>query len=152
VITAVLDIILRIIVTMKLVRIFFATLAGVFVGSLFIYAVQAFAQIFLPPGLGFDSGFPGFFQRITFQEQLRVLLPIILSYAVGALAGGLFAGIVSKEGNRSAPLLTDSVLLVAGLIALINSDYPTWFWISSLMVYLPFAWFGSLLADKVKKM
>lgn len=135
---------------MKFVRILFAMLAGVFVAALFIYASQALTQMLLPANMGFDTKMRGIYQYISLREQLYVLIPILLSYVLGALAGGMFAGIISRDGDRSASMLTGFVLLIFGLITLLNFSYPLWFWIASLLLYLPFAWLGSVLAEKVK--
>ena len=60
---------------------------------------------------------------------------------ISIFTGCFFAGGIAKLVNRSIQI-TDAVaagiiLLLVGLIDLLSAPYPVWYWVISVLVYLP---------------
>lgn len=136
---------------MRVVRTIIAVLAGVFLGSLVIYALQPVAQLLFPPPLHYDPADPDIFRKLSSAHQGIVLIPILVAYTVGALLGGFFTGILSKGANLFFPVITGMTLFMFTLVNLLNFYHPTWFWGSSILLYFGFSYAGGLLAAKVKR-
>lgn len=136
---------------LNLLRLIAAIVAATFVGSLIIYAFQALGQITIPPPFEYNPADPGIFRKLTSAGQLRVLLPVLVSYIAGSLVAGFLAGIISRGKSLTATILTGVVLLSFGLVNLLNFYHPVWFWIAAIAAWLLMAVAGGLMASRVKK-
>lgn len=135
----------------KIVRVVAGVIAGAFAGAMIIYAFQALGQIVFPPPAEYDPADPDIFNKLAEDGVVKVLVPIIFSYAAGCFVGGFLAGVLSKGGNLLASILSGIVLLGAGLFNLTNFYHPTWFWVACLIAYPLFAFLGGVLAARAKK-
>lgn len=135
----------------NIIRLIAGVVAGSFVGAMIIYAFQTLGQIAIPPPMEYDPADPDIFKKLTANDSLKVLIPILLSYATGSVVGGFLAGLLSKGGNLLASLLTGIVLLGVGLLNLINFYHPAWFWMVGLIGNPLFASLGGMLAARAKK-
>lgn len=135
---------------------FFRLIAGIaigsFVGALFIYSFQALGLAFFPLQMEYDMSNPDIFRILPYTHATRILWPLLVSYMAGALAGGFFAGIISKGNKLYASLGTGFVLMALGLTYLFTTYHPIWFWILSIVIHFLFAWLGGLLSIKAKKL
>lgn len=87
------------------------------------------------------------------EDVLKTYLhdPIMLSGNLIAIATGcFFAGAVAQMFFRyQNPLIftyTGAVLMLLGVIDLITAPYPTWYWIASLILYIPATVAGAYFA------
>lgn len=128
-----------------------AIIAGIFVGALIIYAFEALGQMAFPPPFEYDPADVDIFLKLTHSDRLTVLIPILVAYFAGSMVGGFLAGVVSKGGNLLASFFTGFVLMGFGLVNLFTFYHPTWFWIASLLIYIPVSLLGGLLAARAKK-
>lgn len=77
------------------------------------------------------------------------LILVILSHAVGSLAGGLLLGVILKEDTMNVGLTLGAVMTILGLInMIIIPTYPEWFYVD-FIVYIPLAMFGSNYTSKL---
>jgi hypothetical protein len=85
--------------------------------------------------------------------SIEMFLIVLLGYALGAFAGGFTASWFERLQpiRLRAALITGGILMVFGMMNLFMIYHPVWFWVSSLLVYLPAAWLGGKLAMQVKK-
>jgi len=119
--------------------------AGIITGFIVISLVQMAGAILVPPPTNFN--YTNKEASKFFVESLSVesLLIVILARAVGSFLGGLVTSLIASENKIESALITGIVLLIAGLINLISTPHPWWFWVLGLAVYLPGAYLGGKL-------
>ena len=136
---------------MRIFRNFIAVLAGVFLGSLIIYALQAVGQFIFPPPDHYDPAGPEMLRKLTPNHQLIVLMPILFAYVAGSFFGGFFSGFLSKGTSIIYPILTGFILLLFTLVNMINFYHPVWFWVASIVVYFGVSLVGGMVSGHIKR-
>jgi hypothetical protein len=136
---------------MQIVRLIFSVVAGVFLGSLIIYALQPVGQLMFPPPDSYDPADPDIFRKLTSGQKYLVLLPVLVAYLAGSVAGGFFAGILNKGTGPTAPLSAGLIMMGFTLITLLDFYHPIWFWLSAVLIYISFSLLGGILSGRVKK-
>ncbi len=86
------------------------------------------------------------------QASAGMFLGVLLGYLLGAFAGGFAAAWFEKlpEKRLRAALITGAILMAFGLMNLFMLPHPAWFWVSSLLVYIPASWLGGKLGIRMK--
>jgi uncharacterized membrane protein YeaQ/YmgE (transglycosylase-associated protein family) len=79
----------------------------------------------------------------------EILLFVLLAYIIGSFIGGFIASLIGKQTMLA--VISGSVLMLGGVINLFMIPHPIWFVLVSMLVYIPFALIGGLLAKKVMK-
>lgn len=136
----------------KLLRVLLAVVLGFVVGSAVNMALIMVSGKVIPPPSGVD---------VTTMEGLKVALPLFepkhflfpfLAHALGTLAGAAVATLVAPGGSRVPALLTGVLFLLAGTANVFMLPAPAWFNATDLLLaYLPAAWFGHLLATRMRR-
>ena len=77
------------------------------------------------------------------------LILVILSHAVGSLAGGVTVGRILKEDTMNVGLTLGAILTVLGMVNMILiPTYPEWFYLDFL-VFIPLSMFGANYTSKL---
>lgn len=77
------------------------------------------------------------------------LLLVILSHAIGSLAGGVTVGRILKEDTMNVGLTLGAILTVLGMVNMtIITSYPEWFYVDFL-VFIPLSMFGANYTSKL---
>lgn len=71
------------------------------------------------------------------------LLGILFSNATASFTGGAIARLTHPTVSAVAAGWVGVVLMILDLNNLINVDYPLWFWLFSIIIYIPSAWLGA---------
>ena len=80
---------------------------------------------------------------------LAAFLWLLLGYSISALAGGVVATLLSGRANVQAALTVAGALTVGAIMNLISiPGHPVWFVVVNVLIFVPFAWVGFLLAKK----
>ena len=75
-----------------------------------------------------------------------------LAHAIGTLVGALIAGLIAPKNKMKFSLVVGVLFLIGGILVNYILPGPTWFTILDLVVaYLPMAWIGGKLAQKLSK-
>lgn len=119
--------------------------AGVITGAVLIAVVQLIGHQVVPV-----AGAPDMNDQEAMREFVKALPAsalwvVIAAYAIGSFAGGAVAAYLSRGHRIRHALVVGGVLMLAGLMNLLNIPHPVWFWVVSLLVYLPAAWMGGRL-------
>ena len=123
--------------------------AGIILGVIIISAVESLGHFIYPPPANLDLKNPEVIKLLMKNAPLGVLLFVILAWASGSLAGGLVsASIAIKSKSRNA-LIVGGVLTMFGLLNLLMIPHPVWFWVLGLSVFLPCAYLGYIITQKV---
>jgi hypothetical protein len=126
-----------------------AVLAGFVVASIVMMIIETINGQVLYPELGKAA------EGVTDRERLRALLAtapvgallvVIAGWILGGVAGGWTAVRLSARRTATHGLVVGALLTLAGVANNLMLPPPLWFWIVSLAVLLPAAYFGARLA------
>lgn len=136
-----------------MIRTLVAVLIGVLVGGIVVAALQAVSMFVFPPPPGMDPANRDSVAAAMAAIPLGALLMVLLSWGLGALAGGWTAARIARPRDpsvakppRFAALVVGFALWVSGLITMIQIPHPFWFWIPGLLLPIPCALLGARLA------
>ena len=82
---------------------------------------------------------------------LAAFLWLLLGYALAAFLGGLVGTYLSGRNNYQPALLVGVFLAVGSIMNFIKIPYhPIWFMATNILLYVPCAWLGYLIAKEKK--
>lgn len=97
---------------------------------------------------------------MTTTEGLKAAMPLLqpkhflvpfLAHAVGTLVGALVGSLMAVSKRAIVAYAVGAVFLCGGIAASVMIPAPAWFEVLDLAVaYLPMAWLGLAVADRVK--
>jgi len=119
-----------------------SVIAGILVGGLGIMMIQAISGEIYPWPEGLDYNDKDAFAAFVSTLPVGAFLMVILSYIVGSFFGGMTATAVAKEKYSSA-LIVGFALTIAGVMNAMAIPQPMWVSIVSILVFIPFAFFGA---------
>ena len=76
------------------------------------------------------------------------LMLVVLSYALGSIAAGVIGALIARDAKNTITIGAGLIFMALGVINLASFHHPTWFWVASLAVYLPFTWIGTLFIKR----
>ncbi len=77
------------------------------------------------------------------------LICVIVSHAIGSLAGGVTVGRILREDTMNVGLTLGAIMTVLGLVNIIViPTYPEWFYLD-FIVYIPLSVFGANYTSKL---
>jgi hypothetical protein len=126
-----------------------AVLAGFVVASIVMMIIESINGRVLYPELGKAA------EGVKDRERLRALLAtapvgallvVIAGWTLGGMAGGCAAARLSARRTATHGLVVGALLTLAGVANNLMIPPPLWFWIVSLVVLVPAAYFGARLA------
>jgi hypothetical protein len=135
----------------KIVRSILAVIAGFVAASVVMMVVESINGHVLYPELGKAAA------GMTDREALRALmasapvgafLVVLLGWALGSLLGGYIAARIGAHAAVRHALILGGLLTLAGIANNLMIPPPMWFWIPTLLVFLPAAYGGARLASK----
>jgi hypothetical protein len=128
-----------------------AVVAGFIVASIVMMIIESINGRLLFPGLGKAA------EGLTDREQIRALvakapvgalLVVIVGWILGGIAGGWTTARLSAHSTLRHGLALGALLTLAGVANNLMIPPPLWFWITSLVVLMPAAYFGASLAPR----
>ncbi len=131
-------------------RNFLGLLAGLLSSFFVIMLVEMIGHAFYPPPEGIDYADLDTVKEYLPEIPIGALLFVILAYFIGSMAGGFVLGIIGGKNLGVWATVLGKLLLLAGLINLIRlPGHPIWFWIISLLVYIPSVFLGLRLSKSL---
>ena|SRR5580765_5875372 len=133
----------------KATRGIFAVIAGFVAASAVMMAFETVNGRVLYPGMGKAA------EGMTDREAIRALmanapvgafLVVLLGWALGSFVGGFLAAWIGGVAPVTHALVLGGLLTLAGVANNLMLPPPAWFWIPSLVVFLPAAYAGARLA------
>ena len=128
-----------------------AVVAGFVVASIVMMIIESINGRFLFPELGKAA------EGVTVREKIRALvagapvgalLVVIVGWILGGIAGGWTTARLSARSTLRHGLVLGALLMLAGVANNLMIPPPLWFWIASLVVLMPAAYFGARLAPR----
>ena len=134
----------------KVVRSILAVIAGFFAASAVMMVIETINGRVLYPELGKMA------EGMTDREEIRALLAnapvgaflVVLSgWVLVSLAGGSLAAWLASNAPIAHALILGGLLTLAGIANNLMLPPPFWFWVPSLVCFLPAAYAGARLAQ-----
>lgn len=127
---------------------FVAVIVGLLVAFVLVTA-GTFASIKFFGNLDdFSPSIEGIRHTISSLSVIGLVL-IIVSHAIGSLAGGVTVGFILKEDTMNVGLTLGAIMTVLGMINMIIADvYPDWFYLD-FFVFIPLSMFGANYTSKL---
>ena len=129
-----------------MVKSIIAVVLAVLLAGVVIAAVQLVnTQIFpLPPGVDFNDREA--MSRAVSSMPAGGFVLLLLSYTLGALAGGWLAARMAPRRPLLHAMIVGVLLLAAGVMNFVSIPHPLWVTVLGLLIFLPMAWLGASLA------
>ena len=135
----------------KVARSVLAVIAGFVAASAVMMVIETANGRILYPELGKLA------EGVTDREAIRALLAsaplgallvVLLGWVLGSLAGGFLAAWIGRNAPVAHALVLGGLLTLAGIANNLMLPPPGWFWIPTLLVFLPAAYAGARLAPR----
>jgi hypothetical protein len=128
------------------VRSILAVLAGSLVAFVLIAGIQFLNTSFYPLPAGLDPSNREAMSSFMATLPLGAFLMVLLSYAVGGLAGGFVAARLAPRAAQGHALAVAALLVGASIMNLTALPHPVWFMVANLLVVVLMPLAGARLA------
>ena len=134
---------------MKIIRGVLGVIAGFVAAGVVMMLVESLNRFVLYPELGNAA------QGLKDKEAIRTLmasapvgalLVVLLGWALGSLVGGYLAAWIARSAPVAYALVLGVLLTLAGIGNNLMLPPPAWFWIPTVLLFLPAAWVGARMA------
>ncbi|MBM3754617.1 MAG: hypothetical protein FJW38_11635 [Acidobacteria bacterium] len=126
-----------------------AVIAGFIVASIVMMIVEFINGRVLYPDLAKAAEGvtdPEVIRGIMARAPVGAFLVVLLGWLLGGLAGGWSATRIAGDGSLRCGVILGALLTLAGVANNLMLPPPLWFWVASLLVLFPSAYFGARLA------
>ena len=132
-------------------RIALALMLGIVIGGGVNMALIILGPTLIAPPPGADMATAeGLRAAMHLLEPRHFLMPF-LAHAAGTFAGALAGAVIAMSHRANVAYAIGAVFLCGGIAASVMIPAPTWFIVLDLAAaYLPMAWLGLSIADRVK--
>lgn len=131
-------------------RTILSVLAGVVVCGIGVFVVQTASHQMFPPPEGMDPSNAESIKAYMAQIPLAALLMVVLSYVVGAFAGGAVAAKLAAEKPMRSALFVGGIFTLVNFSNLYAIPHPLWMAVLTTVVFIPCAWLGAKLVLSMK--
>ncbi|MBM3767451.1 MAG: hypothetical protein FJW32_18830 [Acidobacteria bacterium] len=126
-----------------------AVIAGFVVASIVMMIIEFINGRVLYPDLAKAAEGvtdPEVIRGIMARAPVGAFLVVLLGWLLGGLAGGWSATRIAGDGSLRCGVILGALLTLAGVANNLMLPPPLWFWVASLAVLFPSAYFGARLA------
>jgi hypothetical protein len=120
--------------------------AGIVIGTVVIMLLEIVGHLVYPFPPGLDPKDHAALSAYMMGAPIGAWLFVLAAYAAGSFTGGAVGTLIGRKAWIG--WATGAVFVILGLIGLLMTKAPVWFWVASLAVYLPCAWLGARLARR----
>src|SRR5690606_6544502 len=121
---------------------------GVVAGWVVIFLVQNISSGMYSLPDGVDVSTPEALARAMTLLPIGAFLMVLLSYALGSLAGGMVAAHVARRAPVGHAIAVGLLLTIVGLMNLAYFRHPTWFIVVNVPEFVAFAWLGAFVMTR----
>ncbi|MCG8416161.1 MAG: hypothetical protein MI746_18235 [Pseudomonadales bacterium] len=134
-----------------LLRTVLAVIAGFVCGSVVNMVIVTVGPILVPPPPGVDmSTMESLAETIHLMGPINFAVPFF-AHALGTLVGVLLACLIISNNRSRMAYGMGALFLAGGIAASVMIPAPAWFIaVDLLLAYLPMAWIGLTLAERIK--
>jgi hypothetical protein len=120
-----------------------AILIGIIAGVVVISAVQSFSHFIYQLPAGIKQSDTEAMKNAISSMPFGAFLLLLLSYVLGSFSGGLTSALIYKQGKYNDALIIGCILMIMGFLNLLTLPHPAWFWVASLITYIPMSLLGA---------
>lgn len=133
-------------------RTILGAVAGLVVAVVTIMLVEFASHHVYPPPPGIDPNDAADMARLIGMLPFGALLMVVLAWVIGAFDGGFVAALIARGNRPRLAALVPALMVMAGVVAMIYAipAHPRWMSIAGLLLPIPAAIAGALLASKLK--
>ena len=138
---------------MHMARMLLGAVAGLVSAVVTIMLIEFAGQQVYPPPPGLDPGNSADMAKWVGMMPMGALLFIVAAWVLGAFEGGLVAALIAGRSRPRVAALIPALMVMVGVVAMIVAmpAHPTWMAMAGLLLPLPAALAGALLAGKLRK-
>lgn len=127
---------------------FLAVIAGLSIAFVLITAGTLASAKFFGTLDAFNPSLDGAKELIGSLSDIGLVL-VIVSHAIGSLAGGVLVGWILKTDTMNVGLTLGAIMTILGLVNMILiPTYPEWFYLD-FIVFIPLSMFGAHYTSKL---
>ena len=128
------------------------SIAGVVIGfvvaTIIMMVVETVNGKVLYPELGKSA------QGVTDREEIKKIMAtaptgafivVLAGWMLGSIGGGAVTTLICRGPSHRPALVLGCLLTLAGIANNLMLSPPSWFWIPTLLVFLPSTWLGARL-------
>ncbi|MEW4489677.1 hypothetical protein AB1L42_16465 [Thalassoglobus sp. JC818] len=123
-------------------------LGGLIVGFAWNMALVILSSYLFPPPAGVDLNDAEAFAAYVETLPMTAFLIVLVAHAGGAFVGGYICEMIVGQNWLAGPICIGTLTLLGGVTNLMMISHPVWFAIADLILYLPAAIFGAIVAGK----
>jgi MFS family permease len=125
-----------------------AIVAGVIVGGVVAFLVQDIGNLILAAMAGIEPNTAQGASELATVRPTETLLVAVLAYLLGPMSGGYIAARLAPAKRYYHAIAVGAVQLIFGVITLTLFPHPDWFWIATLIIFIPAALAGAGLVRR----
>jgi hypothetical protein len=133
------------------IRSILAVIAGFVAASAVMMVVETANGRLLYPELGKRA------EGVTDRQEIKAIMAsaplgalvvVLIGWALGSVAGGFLATLISRKPPGGHALVLGVLLTLAGVANNLMLPPPSWFWIATFAVFLPAKYVGARLVPR----
>lgn len=125
-------------------------ITGLVVAYIIIFLIQMTNyQLFpFPPGLSSQDSEA--MKEYAASLPAMAFIVVIVAHAVGSMAGSWMACKIADHSKNKLAIGIGAFLMLMGLVNILSFSHPVWFIIIDLAIFIPSAWIGYQISEKIK--
>jgi hypothetical protein len=121
-------------------------IGGVVAAGVVVGVMEFVGHKIYPPPPGIDLHNPEALKTIIDQLPLGAIVMVLVAWGAGSLVGGFTAGAVAGRAQVVHGLIVGGIQMAFGILTMIMIPHPVWFMIAAVVVVIPPAWLGAVVA------
>ncbi len=124
---------------------------GLICAMIIISGMEMLNSLFYAPPKGMNFEDPAVMRAMMAALPVTAFLLVLLGFILGTFVGALVAALVHKSGSLVPAIVVGVILMVANAANLYLLQHPLWFAVLSTAVYLPMAYLGGIVGNRLVK-
>ncbi|GMV09923.1 MAG TPA: hypothetical protein PKC83_06200 [Gemmatimonadaceae bacterium] len=134
--------------TPPIIRSVISVAAGIFIGGIATYGVEALGHVLVPPPAGLDVSDPAAVKAAMRTLPAAHFLPLLFAYLVGPSLGAALAARMAPARARLHAAIVGGFFAVGGAANFMAIPHPQWFVALAMLAFLAAPLIGSRLAGR----
>lgn len=133
-------------------RTILGAVVGLVVAVVTIMLVEFAGHQAYPPPAGLDPMVTEDMAKILQTLPVGAMLFVVAAWVIGAFDGGFVAALIAGGNRPRVAAIVPALMVIAGVVAMVVQmpDHPKWMSIAGLLLPIPAAMAGALLATKLR--
>ncbi len=123
---------------------------GFLAAAMVVGILEAAGHVIYPPPPGIDLHTAEQLKSIIDKLPRGALIAVLFAWTAGSFTGGLVATLISNKRTLPA-IIVGSLQLLCGIATMLIVPHPAWFVVTSVVILIPSAWLGALLANSLRR-